>query len=79
MDLTFPSIEKEIYDLKINKVSQSLDIPTKIIKDNMLIYFAEYLWKGINSSIKSSPFNSCLQLVAVTPLHKKDEKDKKDL
>ena len=45
----------------------------------MLIYFAEYLWKGINSSIKSSPFNSCLQLVAVTPLHKKDEKDKKDL
>ena len=51
MDLA--SIEKEIHNLKINKASQSSDIPTKIIKENVDI-FAEFLWKSINSSIKSS-------------------------
>ena len=33
MDLA--SIEKEIHNLKINKASQSTDIPTKIIKENV--------------------------------------------
>ena len=37
-------IEKEIHNLKINKASQSSDIPTKIIKENVHI-FAEFLWK----------------------------------
>ena len=53
MDLA--SIEKEIHNLKINKASQSSDIPTKIIKENVDI-FAEFLWKSINSSTKSSTF-----------------------
>ena len=75
IDLT--SIEKEIRNLKMNKASQSSDIPTKIIKENVDI-FAEFLWKSINSSIKSSTFPSCLKLADVTPLHKKGKKDKKD-
>ena len=61
----------------MNKASQSSDIPTKIIKENVDI-FAEFLWKSINSSIKSSTFPSCLKLADVTPLHKKGKKDKKD-
>ena len=46
MDLS--SIEKEVDNLKINKASQSSDIPTKTIKENVDI-FAEFLWKSINS------------------------------
>ena len=61
----------------MNKASQSSDIPTKIIKENVDI-FAEFLWKSINSSIKSSTFSSCLELEDATPLHKKGKKDKKD-
>ena len=40
MDLA--CIEKEIHGLKINKASQSSDIPTKIRKENVDI-FAEFL------------------------------------
>ena len=71
MDLA--SIEKEIHNLKINKTSQSSDIPTKIIKENFDI-FAEFLWKRINSSIKSSIFPPCFKSADVTPLHKKRKK-----
>ena len=57
MDLA--SIEKEIHNLKINKASQSSDIPTKIIKENVDI-FAEFLWKSINSSINFPLFFTAL-------------------
>ena len=76
MDLA--SIEKEIHNLKTNKASQSSDIPTKIIKKNVDI-FAEFLWKSINSSIKSSTFPLCLKSADVTPLHKKGEKKTKKI
>ena len=72
MDLE--SIEKETQNLKINKASQSQDIPTKIIKENVDI-FAEFLWKSINSLIKSSTFPSCLKSADVTPLRTKGKKD----
>ena len=75
MDLA--SIEKEIHNLKINIASQSSDIPTKIIKENVDI-FAEFLWKGINSPNKFSTSPSCFKSADVTPLHKKGKKDKKD-
>ena len=44
----------------------------------MLIFFAEFLWKSINSLIKSSTFPSCLKSADVATLHKKGKKDKKD-
>ena len=75
-EIDLASIEKEIHNLKINKASQSSDIPTKIIKENVDI-FAEFLWKSINSSIKSSTFPSRLKSADVTPLHKKEKKTKK--
>ena len=55
MDLA--SIEKEIHNLKINKASQSSDIPTKIMKKN-IDNFAEFLWKSVNILIKASTFPS---------------------
>ena len=72
-EIDLASIEKEIHNLKMNKASQ---ISAKIIKENVDI-FAEFLWKSINSSIKSSTFRSCLKLADVTPLHKKGKKYKK--
>ena len=45
-EIDLASIEKEIHNLKMNKASQSSDIPTKIIKENVDI-FAEFLWKSI--------------------------------
>ena len=71
------SIEKEIHNLKINKTSQSSDIPTKTINENVDI-FGELLWKSINRSINTSTFYSCLKLADKTPFHKKRKKDKKD-
>ena len=70
------SIEKEIRNLKMNKASESSDMPTKIIKQNVDI-FAKFLWEIINSSIKSSTFPSCLKSADMTPLHKKGKKRQK--
>ena len=75
-EIDLASIEKEIQNFKMNKASQSSDIPTKIIKENVDI-FAEFLWKSINSSVKSSTSPSCLKLADMTPLHKKGKTDKK--
>ena len=71
------SIKKEILNLKIKKASQSSDILTKIIKENVDA-FAEFVWKSIHSSIKSSTFSACLKLEDVIPLHKKGKKYKKE-
>ena len=70
-------LEKEVHNLKVNTASQSSDISTKIVKENINV-FAESLWKSINRSIKSSTFPSCLKSADVIPLHKKDKEDKKD-
>ena len=53
MDLA--STKKEIHNLKINKASQSSDIPTKIIKENVDI-FAEFLWKSIKAQLNLKLF-----------------------
>ena len=71
-------LKKWIWEaLKKKFITQSSDIPTKIIKENVDI-FAELVWKSINSSSKSSTFPSCLKSADVTPLHKKVRKNKKD-
>ena len=57
----------------MNKPSQSLDIPTKVVKENADV-FAEFLWKSIKSSIKSSTFPSCFESADMRPLHKKGKK-----
>ena len=74
MDLL--SVEKE-NKLKINKARQSLHIPTKIFK-KYVDTFAVFLWKSVNSSIKSPTFPSCLKSTDEAPLHKIGKIDKKD-
>ena len=74
MDLA--SIEKETHNLKINKASQSSDIPTKIIKEKVDI-FAEFLWKSINSSIKTFTFPSRLKSADLALLHQKGKQRQK--
>ena len=76
-EIDLASIEKEIHNLKLNKTSQSSNIPTKIIKKNVNS-FTKLLWKTINSWIKSPTFPSYLKSADVTPLHKKAKKDKRD-
>ena len=63
--------------MKLNKVSQYSDIPTKIIKENLDI-FSNFICESINNSIKSSIFPSCLKHADVTPLHKKCNKSLKE-
>ena len=59
------------------KAFQNSDIPTKIIKENSDIY-GKVLCSFINDSIKPFTFPSCLKEADVTPIHKKDKKDKKE-
>ena len=76
-EVSFKQIETEIRLLKLNKVSQYWDIPTKIIKENLDI-FSNFICESINNSIKSSIFPSCLKHADVTPLHKKWNKSLKE-
>ena len=63
--------------MKLNKVSQYSNIPTRIIKENLDI-FLNFICESINNSIKSSIFPSCLKHADVTPLHKKCNKSLKE-
>ena len=76
-EVSIKEIQKEILNLNNKKASQNSDIPTKIIKENSDIY-GKVLCSFINNSIKSFTFPSCLKEADVTPIHKKDKKDKKE-
>ena len=75
-EIDLASIGKEIHNLKLNKPSQSSDFSTKIVKENTDI-FAEFLWKSISSSIKSSTFPSSLKLGRCDTLTQKRKKRQK--
>ena len=75
--VSFKEIETEIRLLKLNKAYQYSDTPTKIIKENLDI-FSNFICEGINNSINSSIFPSCLKHAVVTPLHKKCKKSLKE-
>ena len=49
-EVSFKEIETEIRLLKLNKVSQYWDMPTKIIKENLDI-FSNLICESINNSI----------------------------
>ena len=67
-------IEKEILKLDVNKVSQSSDIPIKVLKENNDI-FSNFLCNSFNNSIKLSTFPEILKHADITPLYKKGKKD----
>ena len=69
-EVNIEDIKSDILKLDKNKTCQHLDIPIKIIKENLEI-FADFLRININSCFTSSSFPSCLTMTDVTPLHKK--------
>ena len=70
-------IEKEILKLDVNKASQSSDIPTKIVIENVDI-FGDFICTSYNNTVKSSQFYQNLQLADITPAYKKGKKDIKE-
>ena len=70
-------IEKEILKLDVNKASQSSDIPTKIVIENVDI-FGDFICTSYNNTVKSSQFYQNLKLADITPAYKKGKKDMKE-
>ena len=69
-------ILKEIKNLQINKATQDLDIPTKLIKNNSDL-FVDLILTSLNGSIAQSTFPSLLKLANIIPVHKKTRKHQK--
>ena len=70
-------IEKEILKLDVNKASQSSDIPTKIVIENVDI-FGDFICTSYINTVKSSQFYQNLKLADITPAYKKGKKDMKE-
>ena len=62
--------------LNTNKASNSSDIPTRILKQNVDFFYA-FILGYINKSISSSTFPSILKLADITPVYKKDSRYEK--
>ena len=62
--------EKEILKLDVNKVSQSSDIPIKVLKENS-DSFSNFLCNSFNNSIKLSTFPEILKHADITPFVQK--------
>ena len=58
-----------ILNQDVNKVSQSSDIPLKIVKENIVI-FSNFLYVNFSSSVKSRKFPKNLKFADIKPLHK---------
>ena len=78
MEINETDIGKDISDLNGNKDSQSLHIPTKVIKQNSNI-FSRFLCTNFDSSIKTSKFPQSPKLGDVTISIKKVKMIKKKL
>ena len=68
---------KETNNLKTNKATQSIDIPTKIIKKNSDI-FGRFIFGNYNNYLSYSIFPNSLKNAIITPVHKKGAKGSKD-
>ena len=75
----FVSLEetiKEVNKLSIKKVSQTLDISFKIIKENkdLISYF---VYNNFHNALSSLQYPNGLKYADVTPVFKKDDKSDK--
>ena len=78
LDFTFyKETVKEVNNLKVKKVSQKTDIPTKIIMENIHI-ICYFLCHDFNNSLSCSIFPTGMKYAVVTPTHKKDDKTDKE-
>ena len=64
-------IMKKITKLKINKATQSTDIPTKLVKKNSDI-FGDFIFE--NLTVSYSVFPNSLKNAIITPVHKYRQK-----
>ena len=69
-------IIKEINNLKTNKATQSIDIPTKLIKKNSDI-FGDFIFENFNNSVFYLIFSSPMKNTSIPPVYKKDTKTSK--
>ena len=74
---SYEEIVKEVNSLKIRKASQKVDIPVRIIKENIDIVFY-FLYHNFNNSLSCSTFPAAMKYAEVTPIHKKDDKTDKE-
>ena len=70
-------IVKEVNSLKIRKASQKVDIPIRIIKENIDIV-SYFLYHNFNNLLSCSTFPAAMKYTEVTPIHKKDDKTDKE-
>ena len=74
---SYEEIVKEVNSLKIRKASQKVDIPVRIIKENIDIV-SYFLYHNFNNSLSCSTFPAAMKYAEVTPIHKKDDKTDKE-
>ena len=70
-------ILKELNNLNINKATQNINIPTKVIKENSDI-FGYLIFSNLNCCINTFSYTSLLNRADITPVHKKDSKSEKN-
>ena len=76
--LQYEKVLRKIKSLNVSKVSQQIDIPTKILIENFK-YFACYFHENITYCLdKSLLFPLDLKLADVAPVFKKKSKSSKD-
>ena len=69
--VTLADVAKEINNLNSTKAIQEADIPVKLLKYNN-DFFAAYIAKYFNVSLKGAKFPNCLKLASITPVFKKN-------
>ena len=74
--VTVSDVAKEINILNSSKAIQEADLPVKLLKDNK-DFFAAYIAKYFNDSLKSAKFPNCLKLASITPVFKKNARTSK--
>ena len=74
--VTLEETIKEVNKLSIKKVSQALDIPVKIVKENknLISYF---VYNNFNNALSSLQYPNGLKYADVTPVFEKDDKSDK--
>ena len=75
--VTLADVAKEIHILNSSKAIQEADLPVKLLKDNK-DFFAAYMAKYFNDSLKSAKFPNCLKLASITPVFKKNARTSKN-
>ena len=69
----YEEVLTELKNLDMSKTTQLERIPTKIVKENLII-FATFLVKNINTCIRKREFSDKLKTADITPVFKKGDK-----